>query len=40
MCQAIITSCPRCVASLGRVADGMKIYDLTVAVAKAMGLES
>jgi len=37
--QAIITSCPRCVASLGRVADGMKIYDLTVAVAEAMGLE-
>jgi heterodisulfide reductase subunit D len=37
--EAIITSCPRCVASLERVADGIKIYDLTVAVATAMGLE-
>jgi len=37
--KAIITSCPRCVASLEQVAEGMKIYDLAVAVAKAMGLE-
>jgi len=37
--EAIITSCPRCTASLKQVADGMKVYDLAVAVAGAMGLE-
>lgn len=37
--ETIVSSCPRCVASLKQVADGMKIYDLAVAVAEAMGLE-
>jgi len=37
--QAIITSCPRCIVSLQQVADRIKIYDLTLAVAEAMGLD-
>lgn len=37
--QALITACPRCVLSLERAARGMKVYDLTVAVARSMGLE-
>ena len=36
--EAIITCCPRCVTSMEQVAGGMKIYDLSVVVAKAMNL--
>ncbi|MBW1902457.1 MAG: (Fe-S)-binding protein [Deltaproteobacteria bacterium] len=36
--EAVITACPRCVQSLARADQGMKVYDLTVVVAKSMGL--
>ena len=38
--QAIVTSCPRCIASLRSVHEGLNVYDLTVAVAKSMDLET
>jgi len=37
--EAVITACPRCVSSLAKAGQGVKVYDLTVAVAKSMGLE-
>ncbi len=37
--EAIITACPRCSTSLNRGANSVKVYDLTVAVALAMGLD-
>ena len=36
--EAVITACPRCVKSLSGADQGMKVYDLTVVVARAMGL--
>ena len=37
--EAMVTSCPRCMETFERVTDGMKIYDLSVAVARAVGIE-
>jgi Fe-S oxidoreductase len=37
--DALITACPRCVSSLARASHEVKVYDLTVAVARSMGLE-
>lgn len=37
--QAVITSCPRCAKALRQTGDGIRVYDLSVAVAQAMGLK-
>ena len=37
--QAIIISCPRCAKTLREAGDGIMVYDLSVAVAQAMGLK-
>jgi len=37
--QAIIISCPRCAKTLRDAGDGIMVYDLSVAVAQAMGLK-
>jgi heterodisulfide reductase subunit D len=36
--QALVTACPRCVRGLSRADRDMKVYDLTVAVARSMDL--
>jgi heterodisulfide reductase subunit D len=38
--EAVITTCPRCVQGLGQADQKMKVYDLTVAVARSMGLRA
>ena len=37
--KAIVTSCPRCISTLGKASYGIKVDDLTVVVAEAMDLE-
>lgn len=37
--EAIVTACPRCLESLERVSQGMKVYDLSEVAARAMRLE-
>ncbi len=37
--EAIVTACPRCIEALERVPDALKVYDLSVVMARAMGLE-
>ena len=37
--QVIITSCPRCAANLRQADGAIKVYDLSVIVAQAMGLK-
>ncbi len=37
--KAIVTSCPRCISTLRKASDGIKVDDLTVVVAQAMGLK-
>jgi len=37
--EAVVTACPRCVQGLSKADKSMKVYDLTVAVARSMGLE-
>jgi heterodisulfide reductase subunit D len=37
--EAVITTCPRCVQSLARANQKMKVTDLTVVVARSMGIE-
>ncbi|MFO8010879.1 MAG: (Fe-S)-binding protein [Dehalococcoidia bacterium] len=36
--EAIVTACPRCVESFERVAEGMKVYDLSVVTARALSI--
>ena len=36
--EAVITACPRCVQGLAKADKAVKVYDLTVAVARSMGL--
>ena len=36
--EALVTACPRCARGLSKAGDGMKVYDLAVALAKSMGL--
>lgn len=36
--EAVITACPRCIESLERTPEAIKVYDLTVAAARAVGL--
>lgn len=37
--EAVITACPRCIESLERTPDALRVYDLSVVTARAMGLE-
>jgi len=37
--EAVITACPRCIQGLSKADAEIKVYDLTLAVAKAMGIE-
>jgi heterodisulfide reductase subunit D len=37
--EAIVTACPRCAESLERVAEGIKVYDLSVVAARSMSIE-
>ncbi|MBM3132976.1 MAG: (Fe-S)-binding protein, partial [Chloroflexi bacterium] len=38
--EVIVSACPRCEASLERAGNGMKVYDLSVVAARAMGIET
>ncbi|MAE95921.1 MAG: hypothetical protein CL910_14785 [Deltaproteobacteria bacterium] len=36
--EALVTACPRCARGLSKAGEGMKVYDLAVALARSMGL--
>jgi Fe-S oxidoreductase len=38
--EAVITACPRCVRGLSRANGALTVYDLTVVVAKSLGLST